>query len=148
MSQHAARLYRTTNMSDTIQHKFAATSNVQPMLEELHIDELNTAVNTHPTGSGSDKGSHGFHGFGSLKDQRKELIAAYFRKIDSKLLPVLQKSHDPLILAGVGFLLPIYRKVTKYDNIISDEVHGNMDKVSDKTLFGLVKPLVEANAYA
>ena len=144
LSQSAAHLFLADNSSLKIQHKFSATADVEPLLKELRIDELNTQVNTHPSGMGGTKGSHGFHGFGSLKDQRKELIADYFRKIDAKILPVVKKRGLPLLLAGVGYLLPVYRRVTKYDNIAPNELHGNMDKVSDKKLFELVKPLISA----
>lgn len=142
LSQHAAHLFLADNSSIKIQHRFAATADVEPMLKELHIDELNTSINTHPTGEGGGKGSHGFHGFGSLKDQRKVLIGSYFRKIDAKLLPIFRKKRLPVILAGVGYLLPVYRKVSKYDNIVKSELHGNMDKISDKKLLELVRPLI------
>lgn len=139
LSQQAVHLYKGT--VDTIQNKTKISNTIKPMLRELHIDELNTAINTHPTGTGGKKGSHGFHGYGSLQDQRKDLIEEYFRKIDSRLSPILKQSDLPLILAGVEFLLPIYRKVSKYKNIAREEIHGNMDHITQKKLLTLVQTL-------
>lgn len=147
LSQHAAHLYLANNSSAELKHELTTTDNLQPMLKELHIDELNTSVNTHPTAEGGGKGSHGFHGYGSLRDQRKVLIDGYFRKIDKKVLPILRKSKYPLILAGTSFLLPIYRKVSKYEFIDKKELHGNMDKVSDKKLLELLKPLIMTSTH-
>jgi hypothetical protein len=66
-----------------------------------------------------------FHGHGVGTDDRKDRILRYFHKVDESLQSLLQDRHLPLILAGVDYLLPLYRQASSYPNIVEGEITGS-----------------------
>lgn len=73
-----------------------------------------------------------YHGTG--EPDVKKLLLRFFRDIDRGLREHLGESTDPLILAGVEYLLPLYREVNKYPRLADDAVVGNPDALGEKTL--------------
>lgn len=87
--------------------------------------------------SGSSGGGSGavYHGTGSSRPDDKENIAMYLAEVDSTIRKeVLRDSQVPLLLAGVGYLIPIYRKVTHYNNVWDTALTGNREFENDATL--------------
>ncbi|MBU6389757.1 hypothetical protein KGQ71_04575, partial [Patescibacteria group bacterium] len=84
-----------------------------------------------------------FHGQYSLKEDEKEELRAYFRKIDKALRPWLARENAPLILAGVERYLPLYADVSAYRYIVPRVVPGNVDTVSAANLLSLAWAVVE-----
>lgn len=83
----------------------------------------------------ADRGGSGdgvvFFGQGAGPDQRRaEEILRYFRTVDAAIRPHLDVSRVPLLLAGAGHLVPIYRKVNSYTNTVEDALIGNRDELS------------------
>lgn len=99
------------------------------------------AVGPKPHGSGRVAAT--FHGHGAGKDEPKERIFRYFRMIDDGLAPTLRDETVPLVLAGVDYLIPIYRSATGYDFVADDAVTGNPDRLSDQELHSRAVPLAE-----
>ncbi|MBE0662978.1 MAG: hypothetical protein IH597_10990 [Bacteroidales bacterium] len=66
-----------------------------------------------------------FHGHGAGKEDGKEEIIKYFRAINEGVLKVLQQKSDPLIVAAVDFLVPLYREVNAYKNLENEFIAGN-----------------------
>jgi hypothetical protein len=66
-----------------------------------------------------------YHGHGVGTDDQKDRILRYFHKIDESLQELLQDRRLPLILAGVDYLLPLYRQASSYANIIEGEITGS-----------------------
>lgn len=59
-----------------------------------------------------------FHGQGVSSDERKkEEIAEFLREVDKTITDELENQDLPLVLAGVDYLIPIYRSVSKYNNL-------------------------------
>lgn len=83
----------------------------------------------------STGGSSGaiFHGQDSSALE-KDIIKQYFRLIDEGLKDLLNKQEYPLVLAGVDYLLPIYREINKYKNIINEGIYGNPDDLGLQVL--------------
>jgi hypothetical protein len=78
------------------------------------------------TGGKGGTGSANFHGIGAGKPDEKQHIALYLEEVDD----TLWKSHlhdatVPLLLAGVEYLIPIYRSVSDYKNIWPGAITGN-----------------------
>lgn len=71
-----------------------------------------------------------FHGQGLGKDDPKEDIKRYFRQIDAGLHEILRGERSPLVLAGVDYLLPLYREITEYPNVVPGGVVGSPEHVS------------------
>lgn len=75
---------------------------------------------------------------------QKDLYRKYFRQIDRALRPVLGNGARPMVLAGVDYLLPIYRQVNGYRSLLDDAVVGNPDRLSPAELHERAWPLAEA----
>ena len=74
---------------------------------------------------GEDSG-HYSTGPGDGKGIKKE-IESFFRMIDHGIQALLPAGGLPLVLAGVGFLLPIYRRVNTYPALLQNELPGSSE---------------------
>jgi hypothetical protein len=88
-----------------------------------------------------------FHGHGVGTDDQKDNILRYFQRIDESLQNLLQDRRLPLILAGVDYLLPLYRQASSYPNIIDGEIHGSPKTWSAEELheqaWAIIEPLFQ-----
>jgi len=73
-----------------------------------------------------------FHGTG--ESDVKDEIVRYFRGIDHGLHELLKDSDAPLVLAGVEYLLPLYRDVNTYPHLVEATVAGNPDGIGETAL--------------
>jgi len=70
-------------------------------------------------------------------DEEKKNLQLYFQEVDRTLYAAgLGSAHLPLLLAGVDYELSLFRAVTKYGNVLKDELSGNYDRVPLATLAG------------
>ena len=101
----------------------------------VHLEEKDDE-NLFRTGSSGAGGGAVYHGTGSSRPDDKENIAMYLAEVDSTIRKeVLHDSTSPLLLAGVGYLIPIYKKVTHYNHIWDKAMTGNHEHENDATLF-------------
>jgi hypothetical protein len=74
-------------------------------------------------------------------------ILRYFQIIDHGLRELLAGQRAPLILAGVDFLLPLYREANTYNHLLAEGLTGNPENLSAKDLhqraWQLVRPYFE-----
>ncbi|HYG20604.1 MAG TPA: hypothetical protein VD816_16810 [Ohtaekwangia sp.] len=81
------------------------------------------------TGSSGAGGGANYHGIGGGKPDDKENIAMYLDEVDETLWKeVLSTQKVPLLLAGVEYLLPIYRQVTNYNFVWDEVLTGNHER--------------------
>lgn len=73
-----------------------------------------------------------FHGTGE-PDPKNELVR-FFRDIDRGLHEHLGDDHAPLVLAGVDYLMPLYREISTCPSLLDDAVTGNPDALGELTL--------------
>jgi len=66
-----------------------------------------------------------FHGQSVAEEDEKQDIRKYFQHVDDALKPFLEDNRRPLVLAGVDFLLPLYREVNSYPHLAEDEIEGS-----------------------
>ena len=69
-----------------------------------------------------------FHG--QSADDAKDRILRYFRQIDAGLRDLLREAQVPLVLAGVEYLLPIYKEVNTYQHLLDGGISGNPEGVN------------------
>ena len=85
-----------------------------------------------------------FHGQGVAGDEDKKYIIQFFQKVDKGVKSLLGSDNSPLILAGVDYLIPLYRKVNSYPFLLENGIPGNTDDKSTEQLhregWELVKP--------
>jgi hypothetical protein len=94
----------------------------------------------------SGYGSPVFHGYGVGKDDSKTELERFFRQIDSGLRDLLGDDLSPLLLAAVDYYHPIYRTVSRLDNLTADGIQGNVSAWSDERLHEAAWPIVEREA--
>jgi hypothetical protein len=83
-----------------------------------------SVLNLHSTAVGA---SAVFHGQGTPAGENKKAdLSRFFRAIDNALWELLREERAPLVLAGVGYYLPIYRSVSRYPYVAkqgSEDLH-------------------------
>jgi len=93
-------------------------------------------------GGGSGVDTTGFHGHESPSDDKTH-ITTYFQEVDRTLMAeVLHDKTAPLLLAGVEYLIPIYKSVSKYKPIVDEGIYGNQEKETTLALFEKAKKLM------
>lgn len=94
--------------------------------DDFEKDSLQYHTNTPATIGG--RAPAVFHGTGetAVKDE----LVRFFTALDHAIHAELKESQEPLILAGVGYLLPIYRDVNTYPRLVEETITGNPDALT------------------
>lgn len=111
-------------------------------VEELVLDGVPTSLaealeyeestpRTHRIGGPAGQ----FHGHGSAEEQTKAEVERYFRVVDHALHERLGVSDKPLVLASVGYYLPIWAATTtSHTHVLNEVVEGNPEHRSPAEL--------------
>lgn len=137
LSQNDLRLLESTHYS--ISQVELPESVPESLADALKYDEFSYELEYHSGGSGALRGKRGrrsaiFHGQGIGKDTAKDNLLRYFQQIDKGLHELLHNEKAPLVLAGVEYLIPIYREANTYPYLIEHGIPGNPDKLKADTL--------------
>ncbi len=145
LSQHAVRLLQGSRFSvEEVPLHNVPTS----MAEALQYDdpEKQTQFFTGTAGSTPAGGKRPavVYGTGTLADEDKKDLLRYFHYVDKGIYTeVLHDEHAPLILAGVEYLLPIYREANSYPHLLDEGITGNPDILRPDELHGQAWKIVE-----
>jgi hypothetical protein len=119
------------------------------MEEALWADEPEKYLNMHSgsISTGEGKGGAGvFHGHDPA-DEEKTNILRFFQSVNQGLNELLDDKNIPMVLAGVDYLLPIYREASSYHNLLENGIIGNPDREKLKDLharaWNIVRPIFE-----
>ena len=111
------------------------------------MDDPERSLNMHSSSSSSSEGRVGagtFHGHGDDVDEKKNILR-FFQSVNQGLNQVLDDKNIPMVLAGVDYLLPIFREASSYQNLLEDGILGNPDRENLKELhekaWQIVRPL-------
>ncbi len=111
---------------------------VDSMDEAISSDNHQRNLQIHSSGiAGGITGSASvtFHGQGGGSDESaKNDLLRYFHLVEDGLTEFLQGDRVPLVLAGVGYLLPIYKEANTYPNMVDMVIKGNPDLLSTEEL--------------
>lgn len=77
------------------------------------------------------------------EEGQKILYRKYFLAIDRGLRPLYGKFSDPLVLAGVDHLLPIFREASSYPHLVAQGISGNPEHLSAQELHAAAWPIAE-----
>ena len=118
------------------------------LAEALKYDEFSNEVGFYSSSSGALVGKGGrraaiFYGRGVGIDDTKDNLLRYFQQIDRGLHELLHEEHAPMVLAGVEYLLPIYREANTYPYLLDEFIPGNPDKLSEQVLHERAWQVVE-----
>lgn len=93
----------------------------------VHFEEKEGQNLWRTESSGAGEGTN-YHGAGGGKPEDKDNVALYLDEVEETLWKeVLHEEKAPLLLAGVEYLLPIFRQVTSYQHVWDDVITGNHD---------------------
>ncbi|HEX5808109.1 MAG TPA: hypothetical protein VFY25_05545 [Anaerolineales bacterium] len=145
VSLNSVRLFEAT--LDTIQE---VTLDFPTSMEEvLWADDPEKFLNLHSGSNSQNEGRGGaavFHGHDPA-DEDKTNILRFFQSVNQGLETLIEDKRIPMILAGVDYLLPIYREASTYRNTLEDSIIGNPDRANIKELhatgWNIARPLFE-----
>jgi hypothetical protein len=95
-----------------------------------------------PAGGVSPLAGHGV-GIEDATHEPNDAILRYFQQVDTGLRAFLRDAHAPLVLAGVDYLLPIYRRVNTYPYVLDEGVTGSPDGLRPEELQERAWPIVQ-----
>lgn len=122
-------------------------ANVPTSLSDaLRFDDFESHLQFHsrtPAGAGGKgRRSAVFHGHGGAPDVAKENLLRYFRMVDRGVHEHLHDSDVPLVLAGVDYLIPLYKDVNSYPHVVSESLSGSPDEIPPHQLHQRARELL------
>jgi len=87
------------------------------------------APSTRGGASGAMYPGHG----GNIYDEKAE-VQRYLQAVSNAVERALSQTHDPLVLAGVDYLVSMYRSLNGYAHLVDDHISGSPDHLSDAVL--------------
>jgi Bacterial archaeo-eukaryotic release factor family 7 len=133
LSQNQVRLFQGTRYSVS---EVELEDVPQSIAEALRYDDPEKQLQFH---TGTSQGGSGdraamFHGHGAGNDDQKDNLLRYFRKVNEGLQELLKNMRSPLILAGVDYLLPIYKQANTYPYLMDEGIPGNPEELKAEEL--------------
>lgn len=136
LSQKAARLLRGTRFNiDEIELQGIP----QGVATALQYDDVEKKDHHYPGSQGRAAGGvsplagHGV-GVSDASHEPHDAILRYCQQLDTGLRPFLRDEHAPLVLAGVEYLLPIYRRANTYPHLLEEGITGNPEGLRPEEL--------------
>lgn len=107
----------------------------QSLDNALQIDTLGRQARRHisPSTHGGASGAM-YPGYGNGNVDEKGQIQQYLQQVEAAVALALQRAYEPLALAGVEYLLAIYRSLNSYANMSAASIGGNPDHLSNEAL--------------
>lgn len=99
------------------------------MEQALNIDEYpNTARSRNASPASNRRRSEITHNEYSESQTDKDALSLFFRQVDASLRKFLQRKGEPVVLAGVAYLLPIYRRANTSPYLVPGGLAGNFER--------------------
>lgn len=112
--------------------------------EALQYERFEQQLQFHSSSAADGGGKRPaiFHGH-DVGDEDKGRILRWFHKLDDELSTLLAQEQSPLVLAGVDYLLPLYREANAYPHLLEKGIEGNPEKLKPEELHDRAWLLVE-----
>ncbi len=136
LSKKQAKLYQ----ADAFGMKYIPVDGMPDGVDDVVHFEEKDDQKLWRTGSGGAGGGANYHGIGAGKPDDKENLAMYFDEVDETVRKeVLARENVPLLLAGVEYLIPIYRSVARYKPIWPEAITGSHEHEDADALYRLAR---------
>jgi len=118
------------------------------LAEALKYDEPERQLQFH-TGTGQKPGDRAamHHGQGKsvgIDDaEQKKNIVRFFKQVDNGLTEFLPDHNAPLVIAGIDYLLPLYREANSYPKLMEEGISRNPDDLNEQELHKKALTVVE-----
>lgn len=140
LSKHDAKFYQGNEFG--LQH-LLVEGLPDGMDDVVHFEEKEDQQLFRRGGRAGSEGGANFHGHGEGQLDDKANIAIYFQEVDKTLFTeVLHDKNAPVILAGVEYLIPIYKGLSKYNAIYSEAITGSQEHENTTALFNKATELL------
>lgn len=140
LSKKQAKLYRANNFGMT---RIEVPELPNGVDDVVHFEEKDDQKLFRTGSSGAGQGAN-YHGIGGGKPDEKDNIAMYLEEVDETLWKeFLNKENVPLLLAGVEYLLPLFRKVSHYNNIWETSLTGSLEHADEAQLYRQAREMME-----
>jgi hypothetical protein len=116
------------------------------LAEAMKYEEVERQLQYHSGTAAAEKGGRRaavYHGQGAGKAEVKDQILRYFRRVDKAMHRVLRGERAPLVLVGLEYLFPIYRKANTYPHLLEEHLDINADDLDASVLHDQAWALVE-----
>lgn len=131
ISKKQAKLFR----ADCFGMEYVAVDNLPKSMNDATGNDKDDET-TFRTGGRGGTGGANFHGIGGGNPDDKINIATYLEAVDNVIWRnVLSKETSPLLLAGVEYLIPIYKSVSNYNHIWENALTGSHEHEDTATLY-------------
>jgi hypothetical protein len=132
LSQRQTRLWRSTPYGIA---EVTPDQMPQSLAEALRYEEPERILQFHTVGSSGGGGPVAiFHGHGVGSDDSKDRIVRYFQQVERAIHRLLLAERAALLLAGVEYLLPLYRQVNTYPHLLAEALTGNPEELTPEEL--------------
>lgn len=139
LSQKDVRLWEgTVNGLTPVNLETVPTSLREALGFQIEKDRLSM----HSSGGHGNKPM--FHGHGAGKDDTKSELEQFFRKVDSGVNALLSDEIGPIILAAVDYYHPIYRGISKLENLAPEGIVGSISDWDPARIHEAAWPIAEA----
>jgi len=141
LSQNAIRLLQGTHFSVSEMSLEHIPANLAEALRDEAPEKELQFRSGAPVGAG--KWGAIFYGGSDVSREMKDGLLRYCHQIDQGLHELIQERPVPLVLAGVDYLLHIYREVSRYPHLMEAEIIGNPDRLNPDDLHARAWDIVQ-----
>lgn len=127
LSQHNIRLFEgnVASLNEIDLQDKAPTSFEEALGKEAPEDDIQH--HSMPAASTGGSTQPVYHSQRSEAQLKQRELHKFFSMVDEGLHKVLPTDRTPLVIAGVDYLLPIYREVNSFKQILPEAIQGNQD---------------------
>ncbi|MBD3168845.1 MAG: hypothetical protein GF307_05140 [candidate division Zixibacteria bacterium] len=127
ISQEKTKLYHGSRFQ---MERISAGEIIDNIDEFMEYEDPEKQLQFH-TGTADSPGQrsamfHG-HGVGGDDTQRKEFLLRFMQNINRGVSKMIAGSNIPLIIAGIEYVIHIYRKANSYPDILEEAIEKNPD---------------------
>lgn len=144
LSKGRVRLFEASRFAvEEVELDGVPTSLTEALGEEVTEPQIQFHnVGATPGGGRGDR-SPIFHGHGAGEDDAKDELRRFFLRVDQGLRETLDGEAGPLVLAGVDYLLPIFRDASRHPDLVAGGITGNPEELGPDELRRRAWELVE-----
>jgi hypothetical protein len=128
LSQKHVRLLHGTRYAANEIHLDSVPANLRETFGQESFERQSQFHTASRADGGNRPISHGSNA--EIKDR----IVRFLRRVDTSVMNAIRDHGVPLMLAGVNYLLPLYREVNSYPALVEEVITGNPDGSSPEEL--------------
>ncbi len=136
LSKHMVKLFKASRF--TIREQKVPNA-PRDMADALKFDDYDVNRRFYQRASKPERTAHGgrvgqYYGQGVGEEDTKDQVLRYFRVVDQAIHEQIASDNDPLVLAAVDYLIPIYAEANTYPYLEERGVTGNPETVDPEDL--------------